>query len=464
MPDSKRPAVFVDRDNTLIHDPGYLRHADHVRLLAGVGEAVAQLRNAGFPVVVVTNQSGVARGYLTEEELAAVHQRMQELLQAAGSGVDAIYFCPYLTGPDAIVEEYRKDSDLRKPRPGMLQRAAIDMNLDLSASWMIGDSERDIQAGKAVGCRTILMGNGNLASDPPPDFTAASFAKAAEVVLKETKRRAQSALPKPSIPKATSNLEVVVSVGSPGHPATKPGTAVHQRREESSSGGTATLVAGSVPVAESQARVLEPRTPSAPSAETTSGQKKDESPKPGRPTEPSSPAPVSPPRATTPESTPPAPAPTPSAQNESSPRKTVSSHEPKGTAAPKAPPQPEPAEQGGGKITGDPLPSSVVQPPRKEGDAAAAPATDVTPTPPAHHDPTIGDVLEELRSLKRDQRYRDFSFAQLSGAIAQAFAVCALGFGLHAMIDGDTATASPRFLLAIVLQLMAITGFILPRK
>ena len=98
-----KSAVFVDRDNTLIDDPGYLRDPENVRLLEGVAEALIRLRGAGYPVIVVTNQSGIARGYLSEEELEAIHKRMAGLLRARDAAVDAIYYCPYLNGPDAVV-------------------------------------------------------------------------------------------------------------------------------------------------------------------------------------------------------------------------------------------------------------------------------------------------------------------------------------------------------------------------
>lgn len=443
MSDTKRPAVFVDRDNTLIHDPGYLRHADHVRLLPGVGEAVGQLRQAGFPVVVVTNQSGVARGYLTEDELASVHQRMQELLQGTGSGVDAIYYCPYLTGPDAVVEEYRKDSDLRKPRPGMLQRAATDMNLDLAASWMIGDSERDIQAGKAVGCKTVFIGNGNLETETLPDFTAASFAKAAEIVLKETKRRTQPAAPKnppaPASPRKEAlekpasdapKQEVAEKPPAARPPAPAPSPAV------SESSAAAVAVMSTANVAATQARVLEPRPASAPS-----------------------PAPV-----------------------EALPARVVAKSPPEAPASrnEKSAPNPSPTESAterdekrGGKITGEPLPNAVVQPPKRDSesgrkkddakdDKSFAASSDAPDSPRA--DVSLNDVVEEIRMLKRDQRFKEFSFAQLAGAVAQAFAICALGFGAHAMMNNDANSATLRLLLAIVLQLMALTGFMLTRR
>jgi D-glycero-D-manno-heptose 1,7-bisphosphate phosphatase len=173
-----RPAVFLDRDNTLIEDPGYLRDASGVRLLNGAGQAVSRLRAAGYPVIVVTNQSGIARGLITEDDVAAIHQRMQELLASAGAHVDAIYYCPYLNGEEAVRPEYRVESDLRKPKPGMLLLAAREHAIDLSRSWMIGDSQRDVQAGRAAGCRTILLSahansDGAMADLVAPDLMAA---------------------------------------------------------------------------------------------------------------------------------------------------------------------------------------------------------------------------------------------------------------------------------------------------
>ncbi len=162
MTDSKsgKPAVFLDRDNTLIEDPGYIADPAQVRILPRVGPQLARLHGAGYLAVVVTNQSGLARGLFTEDDLARVHSKMRELLRADGGDVDAIYFCPYLEGPDAVRPEYRRDSELRKPRPGMLLLAARELSIDLGRSWMIGDSRRDVEAGRAAGCRTVLISRG----------------------------------------------------------------------------------------------------------------------------------------------------------------------------------------------------------------------------------------------------------------------------------------------------------------
>jgi D-glycero-D-manno-heptose 1,7-bisphosphate phosphatase len=176
-----RPAVFLDRDGTLIEDPGYVRDAEQVRLLAGAAEALRDVRAAGFVVVVVTNQSGVARGYLDEIVLAAIHDRMRELLAASGARLDGLYYCPY--HPQAVVEAYRKESDWRKPGSGMLLQAASDLGIDLRRSWMIGDSPRDIQAGRSAGCRTVLLAQGH-GEDCGADAVAADLQEASAIVLR----------------------------------------------------------------------------------------------------------------------------------------------------------------------------------------------------------------------------------------------------------------------------------------
>jgi len=177
------PAIFLDRDETLIEDMGYSADPQRVRLKAGSAEAVRRLRAAGYRVVVVTNQSGVARGHFTEEQLARAHERLQGMLQSEGARLDAIYYCPYLNSAEVIATVYRRDSELRKPRPGMLLQAAADLQLDLQASWMIGDAQRDVEAGRAAGCRTILVGNATSIRPLAADFTAPDLLTAAEIVL-----------------------------------------------------------------------------------------------------------------------------------------------------------------------------------------------------------------------------------------------------------------------------------------
>jgi D,D-heptose 1,7-bisphosphate phosphatase len=162
----KRPAVFFDRDNTLIVSDGYLGDPDKVVLIDGAADAIARSRMLGYATVVFTNQSGVARGMFTEEKVHAVNARLDELLldQNPAAVIDRHEYCPY--HPEAVVEAYRKESDLRKPKPGMILQAAQRLALDLSRSWVIGDAPRDIEAGHAVGCRTILFKDPKLLSSP----------------------------------------------------------------------------------------------------------------------------------------------------------------------------------------------------------------------------------------------------------------------------------------------------------
>lgn len=150
-------AVFLDRDNTLIHNDGDLGDPEQVRLIQGVASAVASLCGLGYKIVVVTNQGGVARGKYTEEDVHAVNQRISDLVTTGANGakIDRYYYCPY--HPEGTVSRYRKEHPNRKPAPGMLLEAARDMGLDLSQSWTIGDQVRDIQAGLAAGTRAILL-------------------------------------------------------------------------------------------------------------------------------------------------------------------------------------------------------------------------------------------------------------------------------------------------------------------
>lgn len=148
-------AIFLDRDDTLIEDPGYINDPDQVKLLEGVPEALNELKKLGYKLVVVTNQSAVARGIVTEKVLADIHERLKKLLAEKDAYLDDIYYCPY--HPDGVVTKYRKESNYRKPNPGMLLEAADDLNIDLNESWCIGNSANDIEAGIRAGCKTVLV-------------------------------------------------------------------------------------------------------------------------------------------------------------------------------------------------------------------------------------------------------------------------------------------------------------------
>jgi D,D-heptose 1,7-bisphosphate phosphatase len=166
-------AIFFDRDNTLIEDPGYVNHPDQVKLLPGAAQSLVQLKQLGYKLVVVSNQSGVARGILTEKVLQDIHHRLKQLLALEGAYLDAIYYCPY--HPEGAVEKYRRDSELRKPNPGMLLLAAERIGIDLAQSWMIGNSYDDIAAGRCAGCRTILVNPPPYTTVPRPDQPAADY-------------------------------------------------------------------------------------------------------------------------------------------------------------------------------------------------------------------------------------------------------------------------------------------------
>jgi D-glycero-D-manno-heptose 1,7-bisphosphate phosphatase len=160
-----RRAVFLDRDGTLIRerDGAWILTPDDVELLPGAADAVRRLNDAGLCVVLVTNQSAVGRGLLDEAGLARVHARLAELLARAGARLDRIEHCP--DHPTEGVGRYRRDTDRRKPGPGMLRDAAAALGLDLAASWTVGDAERDLAAGAALGVPGILVLTGKGAGE-----------------------------------------------------------------------------------------------------------------------------------------------------------------------------------------------------------------------------------------------------------------------------------------------------------
>jgi D-glycero-D-manno-heptose 1,7-bisphosphate phosphatase len=153
MPEARplRRAAFLDRDGTICEEMGYVNHVDRLQIFPFAAAAIRQLNEAQVPVIVVTNQSGVARDIFPESLVHQVHQKMIAELSAGGARVDAIYFCPHKT-EDAC--------ECRKPNPGLLERAAGDHALDLSASWVVGDRYADLEMGHAAGARGILVMTG----------------------------------------------------------------------------------------------------------------------------------------------------------------------------------------------------------------------------------------------------------------------------------------------------------------
>ncbi len=181
-----KPAVFLDRDGTVIEQVHHLRDPQAVQLIAGAGAAIRKLRESGYAVVVVTNQSVIGRGMLTDDGLAEIHAELFNQLAAHSTKIDGIYACPIaptVTDPEAI------EHPDRKPGPGMLQQAAKELDLDLPQSWMVGDAISDTLAGKNAGCRaTILVQTGYGRRQPAHhsiNHTVADLGAAAKLILNQ---------------------------------------------------------------------------------------------------------------------------------------------------------------------------------------------------------------------------------------------------------------------------------------
>jgi histidinol-phosphate phosphatase family protein len=174
-----RPGVLLDRDGTIIVDHGYVGSVERVELLAGAAEAIAKFNQAGIPVAVVTNQSGVARGYYGVEDVEAVHRYISQKLADLGAHIDLYLFCPY--HPDGVVEAFARETHDRKPRPGMALAAAEALGLDLARSWVIGDRPEVMALAEAVGASAAWVGSGTF--DKPGVHSFPGLAAAAPFVL-----------------------------------------------------------------------------------------------------------------------------------------------------------------------------------------------------------------------------------------------------------------------------------------
>jgi len=152
---TSRPAVFLDRDGTLTDEVGYVNHPSRLRLLPRSAEAIRRLNAAGVPAVVVTNQAGIARGYFSQDVLDAVNATLVAQLAEAGARLDGVYVCPH--HPTEGAPPYRARCECRKPKPGLLRRAAAELGLDLARSTMIGDKPSDLVPGREVGAATVLV-------------------------------------------------------------------------------------------------------------------------------------------------------------------------------------------------------------------------------------------------------------------------------------------------------------------
>lgn len=182
-------AVFLDKDGTLIEDVPYNVDPARMKLTTGALSGLQQLFGAGYVLIAITNQSGVARGYFEESALQGVEERLQQLLESAGVSLSGFYYCPH--HPEGVVKEYTRQCTCRKPEPGLLLQAAAEHRLDLSQSWFVGDILNDVEAGRRAGCKTILVDNGNetewqLSSMRTPHYTVTDLAQAAQVIIEKS--------------------------------------------------------------------------------------------------------------------------------------------------------------------------------------------------------------------------------------------------------------------------------------
>ncbi|MBA7653426.1 D-glycero-alpha-D-manno-heptose-1,7-bisphosphate 7-phosphatase [subsurface metagenome] len=169
-------AVLLDRDGTLAKNVNYCSRPEDFELLPNTGEAIRLLNQHGFKVIVITNQSGVARGYFTKETLAKIHDKMRDELANQGAWVDAVYYCPH--HPD-------NNCECRKPKPKLALQAAKDHNIELDGSFVVGDQQMDIDLGKAIGSRTILIETAPINMESPkPDIAVSDLLMAAKVIVK----------------------------------------------------------------------------------------------------------------------------------------------------------------------------------------------------------------------------------------------------------------------------------------
>lgn len=178
----QKPAVFIDRDGTMIKQVEVLTEPAQVELLPGTGEAIADLNRRGFFVIGITNQPIVEKGLLTMEGLDAIHAKLQEMLSSAGAHFDGFFTCPHRFNP-------QKECECRKPNPGLIRQAQAKFAIDMARSWFVGDRLRDVETGRRVGLKTILVKTGGESKDDEffpdakPDFVADNLPAAAKVIV-----------------------------------------------------------------------------------------------------------------------------------------------------------------------------------------------------------------------------------------------------------------------------------------
>jgi D-glycero-D-manno-heptose 1,7-bisphosphate phosphatase len=181
-------AVFLDKDGTLVEDVPYNVDPRRIEFSRGAAEGLRRLGGLGYRFIVVTNQSGVARGYFAEDALRGVERRLRELFREAGADLDGFYYCPH--DPEGVVREFAVVCGCRKPSPGLLLRACREKGISPSGSWFVGDILNDVEAGRAAGMRTVLVDNGNetewrRSPERTPDVVVRDLAEAAERIAAE---------------------------------------------------------------------------------------------------------------------------------------------------------------------------------------------------------------------------------------------------------------------------------------
>lgn len=193
-----QPAIFLDKDGTVVVNVPYNVDPNLIELMPGVGEGLQRLHAAGYQLVMISNQAGVAHGYFPEMALQAVHQRIDALLANYQVRLAGFYYCPH--HPHGRIEAYKSECECRKPMPGMIQRAAVELGIDLSRSWFLGDILDDVEAGKRAGCRTVLVDAGSetlwqLSPQRIPDYYTYSMQSAVDLILARSRLPAASLQP-----------------------------------------------------------------------------------------------------------------------------------------------------------------------------------------------------------------------------------------------------------------------------
>ncbi len=187
---NKHKAVFLDKDGTLVEDVPYNVDPGKIKLYPEVGKALKRLKKAGFKLIIISNQAGVAKGYFKESALEVVEKVLGKQLEQYNVVLDGFYYCPHHS--EGTVAEYVQDCACRKPKAGMLLKAAKDLNIDLAQSWMVGDILNDIEAGNGAGCKTILVNRGNetewvMNDKRKPDHIVENLLEASNLIKKVAK-------------------------------------------------------------------------------------------------------------------------------------------------------------------------------------------------------------------------------------------------------------------------------------